>query len=196
MARGKNTRRRASLDSPPSPTSTLMTPSSSSSSPPDMISRLGSGNGNSSFYHAGAKTASTLPPPGTLNPVEVQESIDFHWKNLSFELRDFLLKNAHELSLHRLVSYWTKPSQIENTSANIAASICGCSWYLALQYMSIGKVIEARALILSKFLILGSYIMLVYQYDVHPSILYSSDAHFYPLLIFLLQMDVSCSSVM
>ena len=167
MARGKNTnRRRASLDSPPSsPTSTLMTPSS----PPGgdhMVSRLGSGVGHSSFYHAGAKIASTLPPPGTLNPAEVQESIDFHWKNLSFELRDFLLKNANELSLQRLVSYWTKPSQVDNTSPNIAASICGCSWYLALQYMSIGKIVEARALILNGCFLQQCFVSCLYVWVI------------------------------
>ena len=47
------------------------------------------------------------------------------------------------------VDFWTAPSRRENTSPNIAASICGCSWYLALNYMSIGQIAEARALILN-----------------------------------------------
>eukprot|EP00571_Detonula_confervacea_P009215 CAMPEP_0172320536 /NCGR_PEP_ID=MMETSP1058-20130122/40741_1 /TAXON_ID=83371 /ORGANISM="Detonula confervacea, Strain CCMP 353" /LENGTH=519 /DNA_ID=CAMNT_0013035817 /DNA_START=64 /DNA_END=1623 /DNA_ORIENTATION=- len=83
------------------------------------------------------------------NPQEVLDAIEFHWKNLSLDLKQFLLKNPHELSLRKFVHFWTAPSRAENTSPNIAASICGCSWYLALNYMSIGKIVEARALTLN-----------------------------------------------
>ena len=58
-------------------------------------------------------------------------------------------RKSKELCLRKFVNYWTAPSRRENTSPNIAASICGCSWYLALNYMTIGKIVEARALILN-----------------------------------------------
>ena len=86
------------------------------------------------------------------NPNSIQEitdAIEYHWKNLSLDLKGFLLTNPSELSLRKFVDYWTHPCRVEHTSPNIAASICGCSWYLALNYMNIGKVVEARALILN-----------------------------------------------
>lgn len=50
--------------------------------------------------------------------------------------------------------------RVENTSPNIAASICGCSWYLALNYMTIGQVVEARALILNGCFLQQCYVSL------------------------------------
>jgi hypothetical protein len=41
------------------------------------------------------------------------------------------------------------PQNEDNTSRNVAASICGCSWYLALHYMFLGKIAEAKGLILN-----------------------------------------------
>eukprot|EP00578_Thalassiosira_sp_NH16_P002003 CAMPEP_0181130940 /NCGR_PEP_ID=MMETSP1071-20121207/30142_1 /TAXON_ID=35127 /ORGANISM="Thalassiosira sp., Strain NH16" /LENGTH=584 /DNA_ID=CAMNT_0023217065 /DNA_START=111 /DNA_END=1861 /DNA_ORIENTATION=- len=80
---------------------------------------------------------------------EIEDAIEFHWKNLTSELKRFLLQNPNELSLKKFVEYWTHPSRIDSASPNIAASVCGCSWYLALNYMSIGRVAEARALVLN-----------------------------------------------
>jgi hypothetical protein len=121
MARGKNNRRRASLDGP-APNMTI---------------------------HPN-HTNPSLPAPGTpTTTTEILDAIEFHWKNLSLDLKQFLLKNPQELSLRKFVDYWNNPVRVENTSPNIAASICGCSWYLALNYMTIGRVVEARALILN-----------------------------------------------
>ena len=86
---------------------------------------------------------------------EVLDVIEFHWKNLSMDLKNFILGNLHELSLHKFVNYWrTRP---EASSKTIAASSCGCSWYLALNYMSIGKYPEARGLLLN-----GSFLQQCY----------------------------------
>ena len=41
------------------------------------------------------------------------------------------------------------PENVDNTSRNVAASICGCSWYLALHYMFLGRLAEAKGLILN-----------------------------------------------
>ena len=65
-----------------------------------------------------------------------------------------------ELSLRKFVDYWTHPSRIENTNPNIAASVCGCSWFLALNYMTIGKVVEARALVLNGCFLQQCYVSL------------------------------------
>lgn len=51
--------------------------------------------------------------------------------------------------MKRFVSFYSMPENIDNTSRNVAASICGCSWYLALHYMFLGKLAEAKGLILN-----------------------------------------------
>jgi hypothetical protein len=78
---------------------------------------------------------------------EVHDVIEFHWKNLSLDLKYFILGNLHDLNLQKLVGYWR--TRAEASSNQIAASSCGCSWYLALNYASIGKYAEARALTLN-----------------------------------------------
>ena len=71
------------------------------------------------------------------------------------DLKNFILGNQHELTLQKFVNYWrTRP---EASSKTIAASSCGCSWYLALNYMSIGKYSEARGLLLN-----GSFLQQCY----------------------------------
>ena len=133
MARGKNNRRRASIDGPA----------------PNMTT------------HHGNCSNSAQPAPGTpTTHQEISEAIEFHWKNLSLDLKSFLLKNPQELSLRKFVDYWNNPVRVENTSPNIAASICGCSWYLALNYMTIGQVVEARALILNGCFLQQCYVSL------------------------------------
>eukprot|EP00581_Thalassiosira_minuscula_P014565 CAMPEP_0183714258 /NCGR_PEP_ID=MMETSP0737-20130205/8841_1 /TAXON_ID=385413 /ORGANISM="Thalassiosira miniscula, Strain CCMP1093" /LENGTH=553 /DNA_ID=CAMNT_0025943165 /DNA_START=354 /DNA_END=2015 /DNA_ORIENTATION=+ len=127
MGRGKNNRRRASLDGPaPNMNMKLCAPSSPT----------------------GVNLPLSLNNAPTTHE-EILDAIEFHWKNLSMELKEFLLANPQELSLRKFVDFWTNPLRYENTNPNIAASICGCSWYLALNYMSIGKIVEARALILN-----------------------------------------------
>jgi DNA-nicking Smr family endonuclease len=101
---------------------------------------------------SGSNNPNSILPPASLgqrSPQDVQETIDYHWTNLSPDLKIFLLTNPSKLSLHKFVDYWSSPDHIHNTNQNIAASICGCSWYLALNYMFIRKVVEARALILN-----------------------------------------------
>ena len=113
MARGKNSRRRAStvhgrhrrrasLDVPTSP---------GTHGPP-------------------------VPPPAVAadgaaqTPEDIRAAIDLHWKHLSRlspDLKSFLLRSPHELSLRKFVDFWTAPGRRENTNSNIAASICGCS---------------------------------------------------------------------
>jgi hypothetical protein len=98
-----------------------------------------------------------LPPKPTAERYvqEVLDVIEFHWKNLSMDLKNFILGNQHELTLQKFVNYWrTRP---EASSKTIAASSCGCSWYLALNYMSIGKYSEARGLLLN-----GSFLQQCY----------------------------------
>ena len=80
---------------------------------------------------------------------DVQDAIDYHWKTLSEEVKVFLMENPSEMNLRKLLDFWTSPHQIECTGGKIAASMCGSSWYLALNYICIGKLMEAKALILN-----------------------------------------------
>lgn len=47
------------------------------------------------------------------------------------------------------MTFYSMPENVDNTSRNVAASICGCSWYLALHYMFLGRLAEAKGLILN-----------------------------------------------
>ena len=178
MARGKNNRRRASLDSAP-PSSIV----AAAHAHPTCMNM--NNNPNDSFAVAGPSAFGT-------NTQDIKDAIDFHWKNLEPGLKNFLLKNPSELNLQRFVRYWTEPSRITNTSPNIAASICGCSWYLALNYMSIGRAVEARALILNGCFLQQCYVSSLF--DTHRVVcrlasLYLSHTHMV-LLIYYIHLSI------
>ena len=181
MGRGKNNnnRRRATLDGPPPDFSTFK----GSIAPPQgfgvgnqqlSCSRAHHNNHNHNHMSCNCNNPNCKNKnlPGVIqanntlptNPQEIHDAIEFHWKNLSLDLKNFLLKNPQELSLKKFVEYWTRPSKIENTSPNIAASICGCSWYLALNYMSLGCIVEARALILNGCFLQQCYVSIYFEH--------------------------------
>lgn len=83
----------------------------------------------------------------TVSRQEVLDGIQFHWKNLSMKLHDFIMGNLLDLSLLKFINFWR--NQQEGKSKTIAGASCGCSWYMALQYMIIGQVPEAKALIMN-----------------------------------------------
>jgi len=111
-----------------------------------------------------ASASSTTP--GTIDDKqELHDGIDFHWRNLSSDssLKSFLLSSpSHSLSLSKFVEYWTAtPTREESTSPNIAASICGCSWYLAMNYMQLCDLEAARVLLLN-----GSFMQQCYNQPI------------------------------
>ena len=83
----------------------------------------------------------------TVSRQEVLDGIQYHWKNLSMKLHDFIMGNLLDLSLLKFINFWR--NQQEGKSKTIAGASCGCSWYMALQYMIIGQVPEAKALIMN-----------------------------------------------
>jgi DNA-nicking Smr family endonuclease len=86
---------------------------------------------------------------GSTSPQETLEAIDYHFDHLNTNLKSFLLSDPNTLNLKKFVDFWASPENIDSTSPNLAASICGCSWYLGLNYLSIGMLAEARALTLN-----------------------------------------------
>jgi hypothetical protein len=78
---------------------------------------------------------------------EVLAGIDFHWKNISTELHDFVMFNLNNLTLIKLIGFWSKMPEAK--SKCMSAATCGCSLYMALQYMIAGKIPEARAMLLN-----------------------------------------------
>mmetsp|Transcript_2067 Transcript_2067/g.3286 ORF Transcript_2067/g.3286 Transcript_2067/m.3286 type:complete len:539 (+) Transcript_2067:131-1747(+) len=86
---------------------------------------------------------------GSTTPQETLEAIDYHFDHLNTNLKSFLLSDPNTLNLKRFVDFWSSPENIDSTSPNVAASICGCSWYLGMNYLSIGMLAEARALTLN-----------------------------------------------
>mmetsp|Transcript_19636 Transcript_19636/g.32186 ORF Transcript_19636/g.32186 Transcript_19636/m.32186 type:complete len:538 (-) Transcript_19636:85-1698(-) len=86
---------------------------------------------------------------GSTSPKETLEAIDYHFDHLNANLKPFLLSDPNTLNLKRFVDFWSSPENIDSTSPNVAASICGCSLYLGMNYLSIGMLAEARALTLN-----------------------------------------------
>jgi len=132
MGRGKNNRRRASLDGP-APTITTAAPTIA------------------------------LKNNSICTEKDTNEEIEYHFKNLPCDLKQFLLTDPHTLpGLTKFLDYWTHPTRVSMCSQSIAASICGCSWYLSNLYMSIGKVAEARALLLNGCFLQQCYVSVSY----------------------------------
>ena len=99
---------------------------------------------------------SFIPHPGSLghrNPQDVQDTIDYQWHLLKAQpdLKRFLLENPPELSLRKLVDYWSHPKRIVNArnGGEIVSVTSGGSLFLALHYLFLGKVAEARALLMN-----------------------------------------------
>jgi DNA-nicking Smr family endonuclease len=86
---------------------------------------------------------------GSTSPEETLEAIDYHFDHLNVNLKSFLLSDPNTLNLKKFVDFWASPENVDSTSPSVAASICGCSWYLGLNYLSIGMIAEARALTLN-----------------------------------------------
>mmetsp|Transcript_43849 Transcript_43849/g.92216 ORF Transcript_43849/g.92216 Transcript_43849/m.92216 type:complete len:547 (+) Transcript_43849:199-1839(+) len=91
---------------------------------------------------------------GHRSPQDVMDSIDYHWRVLSSEVKHFLLKNPQETYLRKLIDFWLEPCRIGGAKGSCASSISGSSWFLALNYLYLEKLVEAQALILH-----GAFIM-------------------------------------
>ena len=142
MARGKNSRRRLSA---------------SSSVHPNIIVKPQVDTAIRTCKTCASNGLSRCSGQCLLNPAifghksaqEVEEAIEYHWKILPTSISQFLLADPNLLCLQRFVSFYSMPEHADNTTRNVAASICGCSWYLALHYMFLGKFQQAKGLILN-----------------------------------------------
>ncbi|KAL3804024.1 hypothetical protein HJC23_006415 [Cyclotella cryptica] len=141
MARGKNSRRRVSVTSQSS-----HVPPSKPSAPHFATCKTCVKNGS---LHCSGQCLLNLASFGHTSARDVQDAIEYHWKILPTSIRQFLLKDPSSLCLRKFVAFYSNPENEENTSRNVAASICGCSWYLSLHYMFLGQLAEAKGLILN-----------------------------------------------
>jgi DNA-nicking Smr family endonuclease len=94
------------------------------------------------------KNSSTPASLGHRNPQDVMDSLDYHWKVLTPGVKHLLLDNPGQLHLKKLVDFWSQPQHIESTRGSCASSISGSSWFMALNYLFLDKLVEAQALIL------------------------------------------------
>lgn len=92
------------------------------------------------------KNSSTPASLGHRNPQDVLDSIEYHWKILSADIKHFLLEGPR--SLVDFVKFWSEPHRIENAKGSCATSISGSSWFLALNYLFLDKLVEAQTLLL------------------------------------------------
>jgi len=79
----------------------------------------------------------------------VQDAIDRHWESMPPQAKKFILETLDFLSIHRLTKFWSSPGVVEYTRGGIAGSVCGASWFIALNYLKLGRMSEARALTLN-----------------------------------------------
>lgn len=90
-----------------------------------------------------------VAPDPALCARNINEAIERHWESMPSQAKKFLLETLDFLSLHKLAKFWSGPMVIEYTRGGIAGSVCGASWFIALNYLKLGKVAEARALTLN-----------------------------------------------
>jgi hypothetical protein len=160
MARGKRTRRLSSSSAvhpnlPSKPALSISSPTCTTTC------KTCASNG---FLQCSGQCLLNPASFGHKSAQDVQEAIDYHWKILPSSIREFILADPNSLSLQRFVSFYSMPEHIDNTSRNVAASICGCSWYLALHYMFLGKFAEAKGLILN-----AAFLQEVYNVSISSS---------------------------
>ncbi|EJK59142.1 hypothetical protein THAOC_20671 [Thalassiosira oceanica] len=91
---------------------------------------------------------------GHRNRADVQNSIDYHWSILGSAAKTFIVgkdpERPEQMSLRKLVDFWSQPQRIGSARDSCAYSLSGSSWYLSLQYLYLGSehLAVARALIL------------------------------------------------
>ena len=74
------------------------------------------------------------------------EAIEYHWRSFSPLAKKFLLSNPRDLTLEKLIQFWSSPDEIQ--FAQMAVSI-GTSHLLAYEYFNISAFENARALTLN-----------------------------------------------
>lgn len=141
MARGKNNRRRVSVSS-----QTAHNPPSKPAAAQFNTCKTCIRNGS---LHCSGQCLLNPSSFGHTSAKDVEDAIEYHWKILPTSIRQFLLKDPSTLCLRKFLAFYSSPEHQENTSRNVAASICGCSWYLSLHYMFLGRLAEAKGLILN-----------------------------------------------
>jgi DNA-nicking Smr family endonuclease len=84
---------------------------------------------------------------------DVQNAIAYHWSTLSPDAEGFLLSEPNRIDLTKLLQFWSGEEEHKRccTSDCIGDAMVGSSFYLALNYLRIGKLTEARAMVLNGY---------------------------------------------
>lgn len=91
----------------------------------------------------------------------IQDGIERHWESMPEQAKKFILETRNFLNMHKLAKFWSQPSVIEYTRGNIAGSVCGASWFMALNYLKLGMESQARALTLNGSFLHQCYVSLI-----------------------------------
>ena len=104
----------------------------------------------------------TKAPNNVETAQSIKKEIDHHWKLcMPTQAKIFLLETLDFPSLHKLAKFWSSPSVIEYTRRGVAGNVCGASWLIALNYLKLGQVQEARALTLNGSFLHQCYVSIV-----------------------------------
>jgi hypothetical protein len=99
------------------------------------FNRKNSGPVNTSYQRTNSSNSNATTPGliGSQSKAETLEAIDYHFDQAALTgLKPFLLNDPSSLNLKKFIDFWSSPENIQSTSPSVAASICGCSWYLAM----------------------------------------------------------------
>lgn len=111
------------------------------------MARVGIGGSITNMYMHKKAEAEIKQP--VVNIKNINDGINRHWESMPEEARKFIFENIDTLSIHSLTKFWSRPSVKQYTQGGIAGSVCGASWFIALQYLTLGHVREAKALTLN-----------------------------------------------
>ena len=80
---------------------------------------------------------------------QLQRMLEQQWDRLPKQARQLLVEAAKPVDLRALVAFWTLPMWREFARGTIALNLSDSSSLMALIYLKLGQVTEARALALN-----------------------------------------------
>ena len=110
------------------------------------------------------RSAVRAQSPNDQHIQSIQDAINNHWESFPRQAKSFILDTLSEKNVYSLLTFWSSPQHIEFASGNVAGSMCGASWYLALLYLKLGKYKEAKALTINGSFLYQCYVSISERY--------------------------------
>mmetsp|Transcript_21781 Transcript_21781/g.37391 ORF Transcript_21781/g.37391 Transcript_21781/m.37391 type:complete len:550 (+) Transcript_21781:72-1721(+) len=79
---------------------------------------------------------------------DISDAINHHWANLPDGAKNLLADSNRDVDFLQLVDYWSTQA-LTLSREPIMSTMCASSWYMALNYLRLGKLCAARNLMLN-----------------------------------------------